>query len=353
MVVQVGINGFGRIGRLVLRASLAREEIEVVAVNDPFVSTEYMKYQFKYDSSQGTFMQTVECDEEGGFLIINGKKIKTYHMKNPSDIPWGDNGVEYVAECTGIFKTIEKASAHLNGSKPAKKVCISAPSSDAPMFVVGVNHEKYSKDMTVFSNASCTTNALAPITKVINDEFGIAEGLMTTIHAVTSTQNSVDGPTKGGKAKWRSGRGAYQNIIPASTGAAKAVGKVIPEVEGKLTGMAFRVPVPTGSVIDLTFRTEKECSYDDIKKAMRNASQGELKGILGYTEEPIVSQDIVGDSRSSIFDAAAGLAVGTRFFKVVSWYDNEWGYSNRLCDLLIIAAKVDGYGQSYKGRSRL
>lgn len=211
------------------------------------------------------------------------------------------------------------------------------------MFVVGVNHDKYSKDTTVFSNASCTTNGLAPITKVLHDAFGIAEGLMTTIHAVTSTQNTVDGPTKGGKAKWRSGRGGYQNIIPASTGAAKAVGKVFPAVEGKITGMAFRVPVPTGSVIDLTFRTEKACSYDDIKAAMKSAAEGELKGILGYTEEPIVSQDIVGDSRSSIFDAGAGLAISDRFFKVVSWYDNEWGYSNRLCDLLIISAKVDGF----------
>jgi len=344
MVVKVGINGFGRIGRLVLRASMSREEIEVVAINDPFLTPEYMAYLFKYDSSQGTFMKEVGFEDDGGYLIVDGAKIKIYAERNPSDIGWKDHDVDYVAECTGIFKTIDKASEHIKGG--AKKVCISAPSNDAPMFVVGVNHDKYSKEMTVFSNASCTTNCLAPITKIINDNFGLAEGLMTTVHAVTSTQNTVDGPTKGGKKKWRNGRGGFQNIIPASTGAAVAVGKVYPEVEGKLTGMAFRVPVATGSVVDLTFKTTKECTLDDIKKAVKSSANGEMKGVMGYTEEPIVSQDIVGDSRSSILDASACLAIGTSMFKVITWYDNEWGYSNRMCDLMVLAAKVDGYGQS-------
>jgi len=340
-MVKVGINGFGRIGRLVLRASLLKENIEVVAVNDPFIEPEYMVYQFKYDSAQGVFRDEVTNDEEGN-LIIKGQKIKTYAYRNPGEIPWADQGVEYVVEATGIFKTIEKASAHISGEKGAKKVCVSAPSPDAPMFVVGVNQDKYTKDMKVFSNASCTTNCLAPIAYVLEKNFGIIEGLMTTVHAATATQNCVDGPVRGGKAKWRSGRAAGTNIIPASTGAAKALGKVFPEVNGKLTGMAFRVPTIDGSVVDLTARLEKSVTFEDLKTTFQKAAEGELKGVLGYTEDAIVSSDIVGDSRSSIFDAGASIALNDNFVKIISWYDNEWGYSNRLCDLLLIAAKVDG-----------
>jgi len=338
-MVKVGINGFGRIGRLVLRASLEKEGIEVVAINDPFIDPEYMVYQFKYDSTQGVFRDAVTTD--GKNLIIRDQKIVTFSERDPAAIDWASAGVDYVAECTGVFKSIEKASLHL-GEKGAKKVCISAPSGDAPMFVVGVNEEKYTADIKVFSNASCTTNGLAPVAKVLNENFGIVEGLMTTVHGVTSTQNTVDGPVRGGKAKWRSGRGGFQNIIPASTGAAKAVGKVYPAVNGKLTGMAFRVPVPDGSVIDLTARLEKSATWDEVKAAFQKAAEGDMKGVLGYTEDGLVSSDIIGDSRSSIFDASASIALNDNFVKIVSWYDNEWGYSNRLVDLLLIAAKVDG-----------
>eukprot|EP00494_Astrolonche_serrata_P023259 UN23517 len=322
---KIGINGFGRIGRMVLRAAIAKG-LNVVAVNDPFISTDYMEYQFKYDSTQGAFQGTVSHDKE--HLIINGKKIRAFSERDPAKIDWSSQGVTLVAECTGIFKSLETAGKHKKGS--VKMVVISAPSGDAPMFVMGVNEKKWTKSMDIISNASCTTNCLAPIAKVLNDSFGLVQGLMTTTHAVTATQNSVDGPNK----KWRSGRGAFQNIIPATTGAAKAVGKVLPEVNGKLTGMAMRVPVPSGSVVDLVVTTKKECTYEDVCKAMKTASEGPLKGVLGYTEDPIVSSDVIGNPHSSIFDAKAGMALGKNFVKVISWYDNEWGYSNRMCDLI-------------------
>ncbi|KAL1928188.1 hypothetical protein VTP01DRAFT_3104 [Rhizomucor pusillus] len=335
MTVKAGINGFGRIGRIVLRASLLNPEIEVVAVNDPFIDLEYMVYMFKYDSTHGRFKGTVEAKD--GKLVVNGKAISVYAERDPAAIPWKDTGAEYVVESTGVFTTKEKASAHLTGG--AKKVIISAPSADAPMFVVGVNLESYSSDMQVISNASCTTNCLAPLAKVIDDEFGIVEGLMTTVHATTATQKTVDGPS--GK-DWRAGRGAGANIIPASTGAAKAVGKVIPHLNGKLTGMAFRVPNPDVSVVDLTVRLEKSASYEDIKSAVKKASEGPLKGILAYTEDEVVSTDFIGDSHSSIFDAKAGISLNPNFVKLISWYDNEYGYSTRVVDLLVHIAKVDG-----------
>jgi glyceraldehyde 3-phosphate dehydrogenase len=339
MVLKVGINGFGRIGRLVLRASFEKPDVDVVAVNDPFVSPKYMVYLFKYDSTQGKFKGSVSCD--GDFLIINGNKIRVFQEKNPANIPWADYGVQTVAESTGVFLTEEKAKGHIKpyNARGADKVCMSAPSKDAtPMFVMGVNHTSYTPDIKFFSNASCTTNCLAPITKVLEDSFGIEQGLMTTVHGVTSTQKTVDGPSK----KIRSGRGGFQNIIPASTGAAKAVGKVFPTVNGKLTGMAFRVPVADGSVVDLTVRLKTACTYADIAAAMKAASEGPMKGYLGYTEEEIVSTDIIGDPHSSIFDMKAGIMIGDRFVKVISWYDNEWGYSNRMCDLMTHAATVDG-----------
>lgn len=326
-MAKVGINGFGRIGRLVLRAALAKG-VEVVAINDPFIDVNYMVYMFKYDSTHGRYKGDVH--EEGGMLVVDGQQIHVFQEKSPANIPWGKVGAEYVVESTGVFTTIEKAKSHLDSG--AKKVVISAPSADAPMFVMGVNHESYDPSMTVVSNASCTTNCLAPLAKVINDNFGIEEGLMTTVHAVTATQKTVDGPS----AKlWRDGRGASQNIIPASTGAAKAVGKVIPELNGKLTGMAFRVPVPDVSVVDLTCRLVKEASYDDIKAAIKAASESDnWKGILGYTEDEVVSSDFVGDTRSSIFDAKAGISLNKNFVKLVSWYDNEFGYSCRVIDLI-------------------
>jgi len=323
---KIGINGFGRIGRLVLRAAVEKGAA-VVAINDPFIPLDYMVYMFKYDSTHGRFKG--EVSEDGKFLYVNGMKITVFNERDPAAINWASAGAEYIVESTGVFTTNDKALAHTKGG--AKKVIISAPSADAPMFVMGVNHEKYDKSLTVVSNASCTTNCLAPLAKVINDNFGIIEGLMTTVHAVTATQKTVDGPS--GK-DWRGGRGAGQNIIPSSTGAAKAVGKVIPDLNGKLTGMAFRVPTPDVSVVDLTVRLEKEASYEEICAKIKEASQGALQGILGYTDEDLVSTDFVGDNRSSIFDAKAGIQLSKTFVKLVSWYDNEMGYSNRVIDLI-------------------
>nr|QFR37033.1 glyceraldehyde 3 phosphate dehydrogenase [Forficula auricularia] len=323
---KIGINGFGRIGRLVLRAALAKGA-QVVAINDPFIGLEYMVYMFKFDSTHGRFKGEVKA--EGGNLVVNGNQIAVFSERDPKNIPWSKAGAEYVVESTGVFTTIEKASAHLEGG--AKKVIISAPSADAPMFVVGVNLDAYQPSMKVVSNASCTTNCLAPLAKVINDNFEIIEGLMTTVHATTATQKTVDGPS--GKL-WRDGRGAAQNIIPASTGAAKAVGKVIPSLNGKLTGMAFRVPVANVSVVDLTVRLGKAATYDEIKNKIKEAAAGPLKGILEYTEEEVVSSDFIGDDHSSIFDANAGIQLNNNFVKLVSWYDNEFGYSNRVVDLI-------------------
>ncbi|MDD3571051.1 MAG: type I glyceraldehyde-3-phosphate dehydrogenase [Lachnospiraceae bacterium] len=333
-MVKVGINGFGRIGRLVLRASLEKEGVQVVAVNDPFVDLEYMVYMMKYDSAQGKFKGEVSV--KGNKLVVNGNEITVFSCMDPATIPWGSAEADYVVEATGAFTDMAKAQAHLTGG--AKKVVISAPSADAPMFVMGVNNDKYSKDMTIVSNASCTTNCLAPLTKVIHDNFGIVEGLMTTVHSTTATQKTVDGPSK---KDWRGGRAAAANIIPSSTGAAKAVGKVIPELNGKLTGMSFRVPTIDVSVVDLTCRLEKKATYEDIKKAVKAAADGPLKGILGYTEDAVVSSDFLGDSRTSIFDASAGIALNDNFVKLVSWYDNEWGYSNKVVDLVMHMAKVD------------
>ncbi|KAL1933486.1 hypothetical protein VTP01DRAFT_7576 [Rhizomucor pusillus] len=335
MVVKVGINGFGRIGRIVLRASLQNPNVEVVAVNDPFIDLEYMVYMFKYDSTHGRYKGTVEAKD--GKLVVDGKAISVYAERDPAQIPWAKDEATYVVESTGVFTTTEKAKAHLVGG--AKKVIISAPSADAPMFVCGVNLDSYKSEYQIISNASCTTNCLAPLAKVIDDNFGIVEGLMTTVHATTATQKTVDGPS--GK-DWRAGRGAGANIIPASTGAAKAVGKVIPHLNGKLTGMSFRVPNPDVSVVDLTVRLEKSATYDEIKEAVKNASEGELKGILAYTEDEVVSTDFLGDSNSSIFDAKAGISLNPNFVKLISWYDNEYGYSCRVVDLIVHAAKVDG-----------
>ena len=315
-MVKVGINGFGRIGRLVFRASIERDNLDVVAINDPFIDLEYMVYMLKYDSVHGRFNGDV-C-VKGDKLVVNGKEITVFQCMNPEDIAWGQVGVEYVVESTGVFTTIDKASAHFKGG--AKKVVISAPSADAPMFVMGVNHKEYKSDMNIVSNASCTTNCLAPLAKVINDKFGIIEGLMTTVHATTATQKTVDGPSK---KDWRGGRAAAANIIPSSTGAAKAVGKVIPELNGKLTGMAFRVPTPDVSVVDLTCRLEKGATYEEIKAAVKEAANGELKGILGYTEDDVVSTDFVHEYCTSVFDAKAGIALNDNFVKLVSWYDNE------------------------------
>merc|ERR1711980_70726 len=306
----------------------------VVAINDPFIPLDYMVYMFKYDSTHGQFKGEVK--EDGKFLYVNGNKITVFNERDPANINWASAGAEYIVESTGVFTTTDKALAHTKGG--AKKVIISAPSADAPMYVMGVNHEKYDPSQQVVSNASCTTNCLAPLAKVINDNFGIIEGLMTTVHAVTATQKTVDGPS--GK-DWRGGRGAAQNIIPSSTGAAKAVGKVIPDLNGKLTGMAFRVPTPDVSVVDLTVRLQKEASYEEICQKIKDASEGALKGILGYTDEDLVSTDFVGDERSSIFDAKAGIQLSKTFVKVVSWYDNEFGYSNRVIDLIKHMQKVD------------
>ncbi|MGI6161913.1 MAG: type I glyceraldehyde-3-phosphate dehydrogenase [Christensenellales bacterium] len=334
MATRIGINGFGRIGRLVARAATGRPEVEIVAINDPFIDVEYMVYMFKYDTVHGRFKGTVEAKD--GKLVINGKPIAVYNAMNPAEIPWGEAGADYVVESSGVFTTIEKASAHFEGG--AKKVVVSAPSNDAPMFVMGVNEDKYTADMKVVSNASCTTNCLAPLAKVINDNFGLVEGLMTTVHATTATQKTVDGPSK---KDWRGGRGAAFNIIPSSTGAAKAVCKVIPELAGKLTGMAFRVPTADVSVVDLTCRLEKEACYDEIKEVIKKAAEGELKGILGYTEDAVVSSDFIGDPRTCIFDATAGISLNPNFVKLVAWYDNEWGYSTKVVELIEHMAKVD------------
>ncbi len=335
MAVKVGINGFGRIGRLAFRASVNNPNIEVVGINDPFIDPDYMVYMLKYDTVHGRFEGTAEAKD--GKLVVNGKPITIYAQMNASDIPWSECGAEYIIESTGINTTVEKASAHFKGG--AKKVVISAPSSDAPMFVMGVNQDKYTKDMTVVSNASCTTNCLAPLAKVIHDNFGIVEGLMTTVHATTATQKTVDGPSK---KDWRGGRGAAFNIIPSSTGAAKAVGKVIPELNGKLTGMAFRVPTADVSVVDLTCRLEKPATYAEIKAAMKAASESEqFKGIIEYTEDKVVSSDFITDPHTSIFDADAGISLNDHFVKLVAWYDNEWGYSNKILDLVSHMAKVD------------
>lgn len=323
---KIGINGFGRIGRLVLRAALEKGA-QVVAVNDPFINVDYMVYMFKYDSTHGRFKGEVKA--EGGFLVINGAKIQVFQERDPKNIPWAKAGAEYIVESTGVFTTIDKASAHFDGG--AKKVIISAPSADAPMFVCGVNLDQYQPSMKVVSNASCTTNCLAPLAKVINDNFEIVEGLMTTVHATTATQKTVDGPS--GKL-WRDGRGAAQNIIPASTGAAKAVGKVIPALNGKLTGMAFRVPTADVSVVDLTVRLAKPAPYAEIKKKVKEAAEGPMKGILDYTEDEVVSSDFTSDTHSSVFDALAGIPLNDNFVKLISWYDNEFGYSHRVVDLI-------------------
>lgn len=332
-MVKIGINGFGRIGRLVFRAAVANGNVEVVGIND-LIDVDYMAYMLKYDSTHGRFDGDVSV--EGGALVVNGNKIRVTAERNPADLKWGDVSAEYVVESTGLFLTKESAQGHIDAG--AKKVIMSAPSKDdTPMFVMGVNQDKYTSDMQFVSNASCTTNCLAPIAKVLNDKFGIVEGLMTTVHATTATQKTVDGPSV---KDWRGGRGAGQNIIPSGTGAAKAVGKVIPELNGKLTGMAFRVPTPDVSVVDLTCRLEKAASYEDIKAAMKEASQGALKGVLGYTEDMVVSNDFIGDPRTSIFDANAGLSLNDNFTKVVSWYDNEWGYSNKVVELLLYIDSV-------------
>ncbi|WWD21064.1 glyceraldehyde-3-phosphate dehydrogenase [Kwoniella shandongensis] len=339
MVAKVGINGFGRIGRIVLRNAIDHGDLEVVAVNDPFIDLEYMVYMFKYDSTHGRFKGDVSTKD--GKLVINGKNITVFGEKDPANIKWGEAGADYVVESTGVFTTIDKANAHIKGG--AKKVIISAPSADAPMFVCGVNLDKYKSEYQIISNASCTTNCLAPLAKVINDNFTIIEGLMSTIHATTATQKTVDGPSH---KDWRGGRGAAANIIPSSTGAAKAVGKVIPELNGKLTGLAFRVPTSDVSVVDLVARIEKGASYDEIKAVIKKASESpELKGILGYTDDEVVSTDFVGSTESSIFDAKAGIALNANFIKLVAWYDNEYGYSRRVCDLVSYIAGVDAKAQ--------
>ncbi len=332
-MVKVGINGFGRIGRLVFRCieerRLRGENIEVVAVNEPFSELDYMAYQLKYDSVHGKVSYKIDIDATNDTLLINNNVVHRLSEKDPSDLPWGKHNIDYVVESTGMFTTIEKAKLHLLGG--AKRVVISAPSKDAPMFVMGVNNDKYN-GQHIFSNASCTTNCLAPLAKVIHEEFGIEEGLMTTIHATTATQRTVDGPSA---KDWRGGRSAGVNIIPSSTGAASAVGKVIPELEGKLTGMAFRVPTIDVSVVDLTVKLHKSTTYENIVNVIKVASENEMKGILGWTDEDLVSKDFEGDSRSSIFDVKAGIALNDKFVKLVSWYDNEWGYSNRLVDLIV------------------
>ena len=335
MSIKVGINGFGRIGRLVFRAGINRPDIEFVGINDPFMTPDYMAYMLRYDTMHGRFDGTIEYTDDA--IIVNGKKVRFFACMDPKDIPWGEAGAEYVVESTGVFLTKEKAQAHIDAG--AKKVVMSAPSKDdTPMFVCGVNLDKYTPDMTFVSNASCTTNCLAPIAKVLHDAFGITDGLMTTVHSTTATQKTVDGPSK---KDWRGGRAAAGNIIPSSTGAAKAVGKVIPELNGKLTGMSMRVPTLDVSVVDLTVNLAKPAKYDEICAAMKKASEGELKGILGYTDEDVVSSDFLGDTRTSIFDAKAGIALTDTFVKVVSWYDNEIGYSNKVLELIKHMYSVD------------
>ena len=335
MSIKVGINGFGRIGRLVFRAGINRPDIEFVGINDPFMTPDYMAYMLRYDTMHGRFDGTIEYTDDA--IIVNGKKVRFFACMDPKDIPWGEVGAEYAVESTGVFLTKEKAQAHIDAG--AKKVVMSAPSKDdTPMFVCGVNLDKYTPDMTFVSNASCTTNCLAPIAKVLHENWGITDGLMTTVHSTTATQKTVDGPSK---KDWRGGRAAAGNIIPSSTGAAKAVGKVIPELNGKLTGMSMRVPTLDVSVVDLTVNLAKPAKYDEICAAMKKASEGELKGILGYTDEDVVSSDFLGDTRTSIFDAKAGIALTDTFVKVVSWYDNEIGYSNKVLDLIAHMYSVD------------
>ena len=326
MKIKVGINGFGRIGRLAFRVMTANSQIEVVGIND-LIDVEYMAYMLKYDSTHGLFQGTVEVVD--GNLVVNGNKIRVTAERNPADLRWSEVSADCVLESTGLFTSLDKAKAHLTAG--SKKVVISAPSPDAPMFVMGVNQDLYRSEMDVVSNASCTTNCLAPVAKVLHDNFEILEGLMTTVHATTATQKTVDSPSS---KDWRGGRGAGQNIIPSSTGAAKAVGKVIPDLEGKLTGMSFRVPTPNVSVVDLTVRLKKPASSAEVKQTMKSASEGYLKGILGYTEDAVVSTDFLTDPRTSVFDAEAGIALNNNFHKVVSWYDNEWGYSNKVVDLI-------------------
>ena len=333
MSVKVGINGFGRIGKLVLQAALEKEgEIEVVAINDPSVAADYMAYMIKFDTVHGRFKREVKA--ENNKLVVNGKTINVFNELDPHNIPWGAEGVEYVLDCSGVFTTLEKAQAHLDSG--AKKVLISAPSKDAPMFVMGVNNDKYDPSMSIISNASCTTNCLAPLAKVIHANFGIKEGLMTTVHSTTATQKTVDGASK---KDWRGGRAASANIIPSSTGAAKAVGKVIPELDGKLTGMAFRVPTVNVSVVDLTCNLEKSATYEEICEVVKKASENEFKGIIEYTDEDVVSSDFIHDSHTCIFDSKAGIQLTDKFVKLVAWYDNEWGYSNKLVDLAIYISK--------------
>lgn len=333
--IKIGINGFGRIGRLVFRASLANPNVVVTGINDPFINLDYMKYMLTYDSIHGRFKGDVEV--KGDKLVVNGNEITVYEEKDPANIDWTKCGAEYIAEATGVFTGVEDAKKHLTGG--AKKVIITAPSKDAPMFVMGVNQDKYQKDMDVISNASCTTNCLAPLAKVINDNFGITEGLMTTVHSTTATQKTVDGPSK---KDWRGGRAASNNIIPSSTGAAKAVGSVIPELKGKLTGMAFRVPTLDVSVVDLTVNLKTPITYDEIKAVMKKASMSEqYKGIIGYTEDNVVSTDFVGEVCTSVFDANAGIMLTPTFVKLVAWYDNEWGYSSKVVDLIEYVANAD------------
>ncbi len=331
MSVKIGINGFGRIGKLVFTAGINRDDIEFVGINDIVCSPDYMAYTLRYDTVHGKFEGTIDYTDDA--IIVNGKKVRVFSISNPEEIPWAEVGADYVIDCTGVFKTIDKASAHIKAG--AKKVVISAPSPDAPMFVMGVNEETYTPDMNVISNASCTTNCLAPLAKVINDKWGIADGLMTTVHATTATQRTVDGASK---KDWRGGRAASGNIIPSSTGAASAVGKVIPSLNGKLTGMSMRVPTLDVSVVDLTVNLKKPAKYSEICAAMKEASEGELKGIVGYTEDAVVSSDFIHDPRTCIFDAKAGIALTDTFVKLVAWYDNEWGYSNKLLDLTVYIA---------------
>nr|AXF84296.1 glyceraldehyde 3-phosphate dehydrogenase [Coffea canephora] len=333
--VTIGINGFGRIGRLVARVALLRDDVELVAINDPFITTDYMTYMFKYDTVHGQWKHHEVKVKDDKTLLFGEKPVKVFGLRNPEEIPWGETGADFVVESTGVFTDKDKAAAHLKGG--AKKVVISAPSKDAPMFVVGVNEKEYKPDLNVVSNASCTTNCLAPLAKVINDRFGIVEGLMTTVHSITATQKTVDGPSS---KDWRGGRAASFNIIPSSTGAAKAVGKVLPALNGKLTGMAFRVPTVDVSVVDLTVRLDKPATYEQIKTAIKEEAAGKLKGVLGYTEEDVVSSDFIGDSRSSIFDAKAGIALNEKYVKLVAWYDNEVGYSTRVVDLIVHMASV-------------
>ncbi len=335
MSIKVGINGFGRIGKLAFQAALEKGDVDIIAINDPFIAADYMAYMVKYDTIHGRF--NGEIKGEGNTLTIDGKEIKVYNEMDPHNIPWGELGVDYVLECSGAFTVTEKAQAHLDAG--AKKVVISAPSKDAPMFVMGVNHETYNSSMNIVSNASCTTNCLAPLAKVVHDKFGITEGLMTTVHSTTATQKTVDGASK---KDWRGGRAASGNIIPSTTGAAKAVGKVIPELNGKLTGMSFRVPTLDVSVVDLTCNLAKPAKYEDICKAIKEAAEGEMKGIIEYVDEDVVSSDFINDMHTSIFDAKAGIGLTDTFVKLVAWYDNEWGYAHKLVDLACHMAKVDG-----------